>query len=168
MPKSNGTYFSRFLAKTDGGIAANIAGTLAAPVEFKYTSPDGQVTRIGTLRVQIRDSGGLSPTKYGSITSLTNGLRVLIRRASGAEEERTLQRPIKSSGDWLEYATTSEIHSWGADPQTLLMRVEFFNHEPLVLYPGDSYVIQIRDDLTGLEDHTFRIRGTQMPKFYYN
>lgn len=63
---------------------------------------------------------------------------------------------------------TADMHEWGTDPKTLLLRTEFSRHAPLVLYPGDSYVIQVRDDLTGLEAHTFRLRGQQMPRYYYN
>lgn len=100
----NGTYFSRFLTKSGGGIDANVSGTLLAPVEFSYTSPPDTVTLLGTLRVQIQDSGAMAPAKYGTITALANGLLIFIRRAGGAEEDRTPQRPIKTSGDWMEYA----------------------------------------------------------------
>lgn len=69
-----------------------------------------------------------------------------------------MQVPIDCNGCWAMLADRYDIRLEKAADELHTSRHEF--KTPLAISPGGEYIIRIRDDLSGLLQHRFRVHGT--------
>lgn len=153
-------YFSRFLDTVGDGTGifnANVNGSVT-PVEFKLVVPDKTIIFIQELVVTVRDGGQFVSGGYGALPALTNGIKIYYKKRGGDSFiDRTPQKAIDCNGCWAIIASRYEQRLTAVNDQAH-SSVHWF-HTPLQMYPGGEYKIVIRDDLTGLTLHSFRIHG---------
>lgn len=134
-----------------------------AVTEFKITPPSDKVFRISRLIVAIRDGNGMSPQEYGNLgTSLSNGISMQIRDASGTVENITDDLPITTNAEWAQLAFDSEISNYGSGNEYVRVRLTFANAGfPLRIdgTAGQYFAILLNDNLSGLTQHRFAVEG---------
>lgn len=141
-----------------GDFNANVLGTLENPVDFKIVVPEGKILFIQELVVTVRDNGPFIAGGYGALSALTNGIKMLYRPSGAAELiDRTPQKAIDCNGCWALIASRYEQRLTTTNDQAH-SSVHWF-HTPLLIHAGGEYIARIRDDLTGLTAHAFRIHG---------
>jgi hypothetical protein len=108
----------------------------------------------------IQDAGSFDADKYGNGLVLTNGLDFGSTDPEGVFTSATPQLRIKTNSDWASYSYDLTIHSEGQGDAVAALRYTFVNDgKPIHLTQGQSFALQIRDDLTALNNHKVRIAG---------
>jgi len=158
--RRQGSFFGRFLDTVGDGTGnanANVDGSVT-PQEFRVTVPIGYLLMIDELLVSVRDNGLFVASGYGGLPTLTNGIQMLYSAHAGAAlVDRTPQRPVVCNGCWALYATDYQIRLSTASDTLHTTRHDF--RTPLIIGQGGEYVARIRDDMTGLTQHYFRVHG---------
>lgn len=140
-----------------GSINANVNGSVT-PVEFMVTAPANTWIALNRLVVFVKDGGSFDTGSYGNGITMTTGIKIILRDADLTEEDVTVQKSIKFNTDWSAYCYDVMHHNFGSGDETLTARYTFTKDgSPIILPPGRSFVVQINDDLTGLDEHTFRL-----------
>jgi hypothetical protein len=91
------------------------------------------------------------------LPSLVNGIQIWFRGAGAPLVNRTPQKAIDCNGCWALLASRYEQRLTTTNDQAH-SSVHWF-HTPLTIHSGGEYLVRIRDDLTGLTMHSFRIHG---------
>ena len=158
--KLKSEYFARFLDTIGDGTGifqANVNGSVT-PVEFKVDVPVDKVLFIQELVVTVRDNGQFAAGGYGALPTLTNGIKIYYKPdAVTPPIDRTPQKAIDCNGCWAIIASRYEQRLTTTNDQAH-SSIHWF-HTPLEIRGGGWYKIIVRDDLTGLTAHTFRIHG---------
>lgn len=160
-----GQWASRFadtVGDGSGSIAANVNGSVT-PVDLHYTSPAGAICLIDELIVFIQDGGTMSSIGYGGLAALTNGIQDGVTTPEGMFIPSG-DLSIKSIGDWASLAHSVSYNAFGGGDPTLTVKYRFVEDgAPILVPPGHSFTVRIRDNLTGLSAHRFRIGAVQCP-----
>ncbi len=153
---------NHFLA-TDGGVfefTGDYSGVNAT--RAKITADARHRVHMVRMIVLIRD-GGITPSKFGGIAALTNGISFSLD-AGGETLEDISIIPIKSNADFGRYCYDMTIDRTGAGDDFVLVRWSFdkaYGADAVTLEPGMSLEMHLDDDLTGLTDFTVLIQGTR-------
>lgn len=140
-----------------GSIEANVNGSVT-PVEFAF-SPTEQC-QIHRMIVTITDAGSFQSSEYGNLSALTNGIE--FEWTDGSDTVDFLDGvPIVSNQGWAERCYDAEPKDYqGTQAVSQVVRWTFEKSGiPLYLNAGDSLVVRINDDLTGLSQHRFLVQG---------
>ena len=160
MGRSTDLY--RFLDTVgDGTGDSNANGNYATiPKNFMYTCPaDVRYVTINRLIIYIEDTGNFSADGYGALSGLTNGIQVRVEHA-GETILLTNNKPVKTNLHWGQMCYDTSYISFGSGDNGLTVRWTFGNSgKPIKLYPGESLIVLVRDNLSGLVDHTFFAQG---------
>lgn len=146
-----------------GNIHMNINGSIT-PVEFKITCPPKTIYRIHRVIVQIQDSGTFDANSYGNKLELTNGVQILTHRPTRVVpySDITAQLPIRTNAKWGAYSYDTTLLSYGTGDSVLSIRYTVTKDGAhMQLGPGESLILRVNDDLTGLVDHYGRVGFTE-------
>jgi hypothetical protein len=162
QPKS-GAPFQYFLTSVgDGTGDYNLIGNYAAEAtEFKFTTTLRY--DIHSVLISIADNAAFISGVYGALAAaLTNGVTMFATVGGGATRVPLMSGvAVKKNRDWLGLTAGTQMTNFDSTAQVLT--VEFNIPDtygtPLVLEPGDSFIISLHDDFTGLQAHTFGLRG---------
>ena len=157
MPPHHAFPLVEWLKTSGGSRDANINGSVTA-VEFEYVSPE-DTTVVTHMHVYLEDLGSIDATKYGNMAAaLTNGILVQVIYADGSPTlDLTGGFPVKTTGEWLALGEQSEHHIHGQGPEAVLSRQKY--NSGIELKTGDIFRVTVRDNLTDLTAHYFRIDG---------
>ena len=163
-----GALHSRFLDENGdgtGNINMNVDGSVT-PVDFKITCPEGSTYEINRLILEVQDVGTFDTNAYGNGIALTNGIRFLTDRPTRTPREidYTAQHPIRTNVDWAAYMYDLELITFGSGNQVMHARYTLTKDgAPIRLGGGESIIIRIQDDLSGLEEQNVRAGMTVYP-----
>jgi len=160
-----GKWSSRFLdtvGDKSGTINMAIDGSLT-PVDFITTAAANETVAIARMVPLVQDSGAFDAAKYGNGLVLTVGLTGRILRVDGTVELLFDQKSIKTNGDWTAYCFDNNYLKYGIGDELSVFRYTFTKDgAPIYLYPKESFIITVNDDLRGLTYHTIRIGCTSI------
>lgn len=144
-----------------GNINQNVNGSIT-PVKFMIKPPVTEKNILKRLNLHAIDLNWNDAKVYGAIGVLPNGIRIYIENDSGIIKEYTNNFKIKRTHDWALLAgiDTVSIGSAGADPFTVRWTFErSFSDIVIDGAHGERFVMEIPDDLTGLDDQIAVIQG---------
>jgi len=128
--------------------------------EVFYQAPAKYV--IHTVFATIADASAMNQVDYGAIAGgLTNGVTLWIMK-QGVEIPLLGGLVIKNNQQWLNVTPDALLTNFPGVPQSFIpvFRLTEGYGSPLVLNPGERFIVKLHDDFTGLVDHTFTLRGT--------
>ena len=147
----------------DGTGAKSAIGDYSlAAQDFKITAPPAYQYEVARMIVSIEDTAGFQAAEYGNLgAALTNGVSVLVTNSSGDTIlDLTDGAPVKSNAQWSSLCYDADLKTWGAGNELLAVRWTFTKAgEPILLKPGQSLVVRLNDDFSGLIGHVFEVQG---------
>lgn len=146
--------FTRFLDTVGdkSGVTENNIDYSGAATKIKMTVPsEGNALWITRLSAQISDTS-IDPDGYGGLSALTNGIEIFTEDSVGILADLTDSVPIQTHNDWLRFATDLEEHAGS-------VFVRWDLAQRIRLTPGESLVVQLHDDFSGLTRHLFSAIG---------
>ena len=164
-----GTWLSRFLDVTGDstGATEQAINAAAAPVYFKYTVPVGYRMYVYSLLVVLEDAGNFVSGAYGGGVILTNGIELGRMTTDNTFVSATQQIKILKNTDWMRYTHEFQIQSFktgGAGSSILSANYNFEDDGiPVQIYSGESFVVCIHDDLSGLISQKMRMGAVVLP-----
>lgn len=145
-----------------GSTLANVNGSVT-PQTFKLAPLAGELyLRIERMLVHISDTGSFDSGSYGNNITLTNGIIVAKRSAvdDSIIQDLTDSFPIMTNAEWGRMCYDIDLVNFGLGHETLNVRWTFSKAGSPVEITRNEYLgITIQDDLTGLNDHTFKFDG---------
>lgn len=130
---------------------------------FLLVPPIDEMWVVNRMIVNIRSGAPFEADRYGNLPALTNGISLELGILGGETiTDFTDGKPVKSNGDWG--ALCFDIHpvQFGAGDNFFLARWTFTNDgAPIYLRGVERHVLRVilRDDLSGLQEHTFKCGG---------
>ncbi|MCK5133520.1 MAG: hypothetical protein KAR40_15375 [Candidatus Sabulitectum sp.] len=157
----------RFLdVNGDGTGNKNAIGDYSSTAQrFKLTNPtdSGRRMHLHRMIVQIRDSTDPSASEYGNLgAALTNGIHVRVRDANdNTLENLTDDEPIKTNADYARFCYDSVIDNFkGTGDAFVSVRWTLDKAGgPLILQPGQSFMVELSDSFVGINNHGFLLQG---------
>jgi len=150
-----------FVMLKDGStVDMSVDGSITA-VSFQYIVPDGKVVFLTHAHILIID-GGITPTKFGGIAALTNGLLVQAIDTDGSTviADFTGDHAIFKNSDWhlLGGSESETIAAAGDDVEEVSLS---FSEEsgPLLLTEGQCFRFLVQDDLSAITEMETMIEG---------
>lgn len=141
-----------------GSKNANVDGSVT-PVEFKLTIPSGYRAYLSRMIVHIRDSGSIDAGSYGNGITMSNGLQVEYTYR-GRSIDLLDGMPIQTNADWGRVCYDVSNTDFGSGDNFVQVRWTFAKAGgPLPLSGGQEFIVRVRDNLSGLEEHTFSLQG---------
>jgi hypothetical protein len=151
----------RTATRTATTILANVDGS-SVSVPFRFTVPAGKTAKLTRLNVEINDAS-IDQSKFGGVTARANGLTIYTETAGNTViEDLTGLWPIKKNGDWAPYAGPDGVNtrSTGAGDDLFVCRWTFSKAgQPITLQAGQSFVIEVHDDLRSLTQYVQQVQG---------
>src|SRR5574337_88910 len=162
LPISNGLPTQKFLTTAgDGtGVYNHNVDYSATPTDIKYTT--NSVYDIYSLVIVISDHANFNQTDYGAIAGgLTNGVKVFIKPSGLAEIPLLSGVAFKQNFEWLQITEHTQLSSFAGLAQTLMVGFNIFEDygKPINMNVGDTFIVRLNDNFTGLVGHTFGLRG---------
>ena len=134
-------------------IDMNVDGS-STPVDYKYTVPAGKSLTLERILFYMDDATAFSPTTFGGISALTNGVDVIIAGSTIVNWKEN-EDIVCTCFDFVGYPNFGKESSSGAGRWT--MRRSF--GEPLIVRAGEEVIFRISDNLTGLTHFRAHIQG---------
>lgn len=130
------------------------------PVQFEVTSATRDVF-INRMIGEIKDGGVWAAEDYGSLTALTNGVKLEVLDASDNVLLDLLDGDtIKYNAEWNAVCYDAQIVTYGSGDTILVFRWTFAKDgQPLHLAPTERLVMTIQDNLTTLSEQEMSVRG---------
>ena len=137
------------------------------PVKYKYTAPEDTAVLIGRCCILIVD-GSQSPTKFGGINPLTNGLVVQAIDIDGTTvlQDFTGGELIKFNSEFVFLAGIDRPITAAAGDDVLEVRwtlTEAGAGSPGMLLPGQSLQVTVQDNLTAITSFRWKVQGRKYP-----
>lgn len=154
-------FLHKFLKNTSDSLEMNVDGSTTA-VSFKYTVPANEEAYIARCNIYMEDANP-SPSKFGGLTALTNGLIIRVLDAQGS----TLHTfndgaTIKSNSDFHSMAGVDVAYTTGqgADAVSIRWTLQRQSGGPsLVLREDEAFEVVVQDNLTGLDKFRWSLQG---------
>lgn len=129
---------------------ANVAGTPAAPANFRWTPSAGAVWYLESLDLLITDNANFSNSGFGGLAQLPNGVHINIR--SKGQVFRLVK--LNQTYDIIKHFTADVFSSvaTGLLSTDRIYRGGLRLQNRIAIDPalGDYVELQVRDNLTGL------------------
>ena len=138
----------------------SVDGSVTA-VEYEYTCPDNQVTFIEDITVLIVD-GAISPTKFGGITALTNGLKIeaIDSDTTTVLHDYTEDVTIKKNADWALLAGSDRETTAAAGDDVEEVQWSLTSESgPLLLTEGQIFRVTVQDNLSAITEMEMMVQG---------
>lgn len=143
-----------------GNANANVSGSVGTPIDFKFVVPLKERWFVHALIVSVRDNAAFVANGYGAIAALTNGVQLLKKPSATTDEvNMTSQRSIICAGCWGLY--TDDFFIKSAVTNDIMWGWTLHFPDPHEFTTGGSLIARIRDNLTGLTQHYFRVIGSK-------
>ena len=126
------------------------------------TAPDDETWVLERMILKVRgDNTGISAANYGNIAALTNGISVIVRDESETQIlDLTDTLRIQNNADWGRECFDIRLDDYGSGDNFIVGRWSFFRSgSPIVLKPGRSFGLVLRDDLSTLGAQFFKVHG---------
>lgn len=144
-----------------GSREMNVNGAVT-PVDFALTPPTNNVWLIKELVYIIQDNG-LTLSKFGGLTALTNGCQLLWTRDNDTQLDFTSGFPLKTNMDVLSLIDSGDTMAELLTTDTIRVSIDMTQFTgyafPLDGRRLDELVFRVRDDLTGLAFHRMTAIG---------
>jgi hypothetical protein len=153
--------FFKFL-RNGGSEEMNVNGSVT-PAAFEF-SATGKTHLITHLVVHIQD-GGITPTEFAGLGSaLSNGLLISVYDTDGTTEllDITDGHPITDNGEFAHLQSEAPVITVPAAGDDDLHAVIDFEGG-LLLDPGQSVRVTVRDDLTAVTEFHMLAHGRKLP-----
>ena len=141
----------------------NANGNYASAADEFYIQHASRDITLERMIVKIRDTSGMAAGEYGNLgAALTNGVQIRVVDDQDAVQLRLDGGvPVTSNADWGRLCYDTDLKTWGAGDEFLLVRYTFSRCGfPIYLPPGWRFGVLLNDDLTGLVSHFFMVEGT--------
>ncbi len=124
--------------------------------DFSYVCVDN-TAYISELDICIQDSSNnWNFNSYGKIDGgLTNGVKIYIQKPGESRIYINPNNPIKKNADWEIVGDNAKYLILGTD-ETLFVKYHF---NIIKIRNGESMGVELNDDLSGLVNHIFTIKG---------
>jgi len=139
-----------------GSKTMNVNGTLGAPVNFLFT-PAGQTFYLETLSIFLSDNANFSPTGFGAIAALTNGILV-------EYQSKGVLYTLCTIRDNADIFNVFSEPNFSQSIAGLLSTAAYLTgnrklQQRIALDPafGDFVRVRVRDNLTGLTALSMRV-----------
>jgi hypothetical protein len=146
-----------------GAINQNVNGSVA-PVLFYIQPPADEKFRLQRMTVHAIDGNWNDALQYGAIGALPNGIRIYVRDDSGIIKEYTKEFTIKRTHDWSLLAGVDSVNIGGSLADPFMVRWTFNRGATDIVLNGannERFVVEIQDDLTGLNDQLSMVQGAR-------
>jgi hypothetical protein len=152
--------FVRFLREAGGNRNAN-GDYSSTATEFSYTAANHRVS-LRTLTITVTDLGAFRQDYYGVVSTITNGVRVLIKDEDSTVQDLTNGTPVRSLSGWASFASRQLDLPLGPGDGTVHINWNFSNTfgADVILGVGQRFVIELNDDFSGLSNHFFLLSGS--------
>ena len=131
-----------------------------SPVDFSFIAP--KRLELKNVIILIRDSGTINFELFGSISALTNGVRVWYKQYS-TDEKIYLDAgySIKTNSDFCKLSIDIHIKQKSAGDNVFSGRWDFLEHfgDNLLLEKGGVFGITLNDDLSSIDVMTIFVKG---------
>jgi len=157
---TNKTPIVEFLKEAGGNY--NIIGNYSVnPTVFKNGPAPHMLWFIDFVKVQITDNGLFFRDRYGNVSALPNGFTIKIKKKDKIYP--LTPDPIQYNDQFIHYSFDYQIIAFAANVYTTSAILKF--ETPFILEgdKGDLVRCRMRDDLSGLTDHTITFHGIEMP-----
>ncbi|MCK5600655.1 hypothetical protein KAR91_02230 [Candidatus Pacearchaeota archaeon] len=144
-----------------GSISQNVNGSVT-PVKFFIQPPSDEKYILQRMALHAIDSNWNNANFYGATAALLNGIRIYIENDGGIIKEYTSNFKIKRTRDWALLAGADAITQGAAGADPLIVRWTFnagATNIPLDGSKNERFVLEIPDDLTGLDDQIAVVQG---------
>lgn len=137
----------------DGSTVDMVVDGSTTPVVYSYTPPTGLILDVYRLLLYVDDSTEFSPSTFGDIAALTNGVTI---KANGdlLETWRDNMDIITTMHDFLGTPNLGKSTSSGAGRWTF---TKFGG--PIRIVPGSTFSATINDAMAGLDSFRIKIQG---------
>lgn len=166
VPPANQLY--KLLA--DGATVDMSVDGSVTPVEFEYACPADNIVFIEDITLLIVD-GGITPTKFGGIAALTNGLLIecIDSDTTTVLHDFTEDKAIKKNADWALLAGTDRETTAAAGDDTEEVQWSLTSESgPLLLTEGQLFRVTVRDDLSAITEMEIMVQGDVFPDGIFN
>lgn len=126
--------------------------------DYSHTISDGNTWRLDSISVVLADTGAFDCTKFGALTALTNGVRILTK-SNGTDYELAnlktntdVHLVFSDSTPYIAKTTTKR----STDKNIFIGCIKF--HPSIQLVDNDYVKTTIRDNLSGLTCLQMNIR----------
>ena len=160
------TFFNNHLLLNNNN---NVNGNYSSGItEFIYTNTSTTETLfIGNLNIKIQDDGVFNLSEYASIgTTLSNGINIYYTSENGTERKDIIGTtfPIQKNSDYFNYTTDINIQDLNSGTSLISINLNFQkNRSNIKLGITDKIAIELNDDFSNLNEHTFQINGFTYP-----
>ena len=147
-----------------GDIQLKGVGTLLAPIDYYVEAMEGERLSIARIIIHLVATEDVIAGGYGDLTALTNGIQ-LWRKQDGVYYDKSEGLPLKGHTDWGRWCYDAIPVSYGRSGRTpyFQARWSFTKYglsKGVILEEGDQLGVRVRDDLSGLSQHTIIAEGT--------
>lgn len=164
---TNGEYITQFADTTgDGSGTRNAIGNYSAAglgaTDFIFIRDIETTVHLYRLVTQIEVAANVAADIYGDQVALTNGIRVLKLDADGnVDRDYTNGESIKTNAWWARYCFDVNYVTFpGGGNNYIDVRWTFSRGgAPIKLRKGESFVLRLNDDFSGLLGHFFQLQG---------
>ena len=149
-----------------GSKSAAVDGS-STPVILKFQPEPGTVWGISSLHGIIADnapSTSWTAENYGGIPTLANGVQVGVYRKNDEAVVKNMldSFTIRSNAGWGLVAYDTMVQDFGSGDNFFSFNwriAEDLFYHPIYVGEDEFFGVQINDDLTGLTEHVFNVRG---------
>lgn len=131
---------------------------------YRCVPPIGKRYTLSRVNVYIEDNGKFRGDRYGSSTSLTNGINITLYDTSGSLFCYT-PRTIKKIGHWhLLAGVDMHFTNFPVGNDVVAVRWSFWKGSGYILLNGNKgefLEFAVRDDLSDLVSHMAQVQGVQ-------
>ena len=136
-----------------------IGNMIGTPLKFTATE-DSAIYR---MIIYIEDGNGFKASLYGALPSLTNGWELKVKDSGdNTLLDLTDGISIHHNSQIGQVCFDVDVKDWGAGAgnEGLIARWTFERSgSPIFLTAGNSLVVELNDNFTGLVHHTFAVQG---------
>ena len=149
-----------------GDINANVDGSIT-PILFKCLPPAEGALVFAEVTIIIEGTGNFKTNTYGGLAALTNGLQLGLFDKDTEEPvvELTAPHRVRTNVDWALYAYPVTLSAWGGGSSHITANWDArkAGGAGVLLAAGSQLAlgVKISDDLTGLANHFFVLKGYQ-------
>lgn len=162
-----GELFDQFADTTGDGTGTrdaigNYSAGGAGTTDFQLVPEAETVVHIFRLLTQIEVAANTAADLYGDQAALANGIQVLKLNADNSiNRNYTNDETIKSNAWWSRYCYDVNYVTFpGAGNNFIDVRWTFARGgAPIKLRKGETFVIRLSDDFSGLVGHFFNLQG---------
>ena len=160
--------FEHYMDTNGDGTGVNNANGdySGTPTEFYYAPPVGATIELTKFIIHVADKGIFEFDGYGAITAgvITNGYHITVERLGVEVLRLTDTLPIKTNADMSHLNTDYNKITFQNNEEAANVSFDVASFDtPLQLHGDlqDRFIVTLRDNYTGLEDHHFILYGKE-------